>query len=402
MVSFIYIVYLSVFFSILFVTNSEKIIFSFNSKECHKRISNVIISVNKSFKEIIHLHHLKMIIIDYESESEERIIQKIYKNYKKDCINLVEKDKIIKLNLPNTEYISEDDDERISWHLKRINVEKIPLPTEYTRRIEYENDVKTHVFIIDTGIDASHPELKEKISPKEQNFSFVKKDSCCLNNCNAFHDCNSHGTHCAGLVASEIAGYNPKAILHSIKVCNFIGHCTISNILEGINKAIDIKQSYFSDELAIASISLGLSINIQINQAIEAAFNNKIFIVVAAGNENADACTKSPSSSEYAFTVAATNLNDERSSFSNYGDCVDIFAPGSEIYSTIPVFYGSHGFKSGTSMSSPIVAGFASAIGGKYNIADPLKLKEEVMRHLSKDVITDSLSENNYFIYDGI
>lgn len=399
MVSFIYIVYLSVFFSILLVTNSEKMILSFNSKECHERISDVIISLNQSFKEIIQLHHLKMIIIEYESEREEKIIQKIHKNYKNDCINLVEKDEIIKLNLPKTKYISEDD-ERISWHLKRINVEKIPLPTEYTRRIEYD-DVKTHVFIIDTGIDANHPELKEKISPKEQNFSFVKIDSCCLNNCNAFHDCNSHGTHCAGLVASEIAGYNPNAILHSIKVCNFIGHCTISNILEGINKAIDIKKAYFIDELTIASISLGLSMNIQINQAIEAAFNNKIFIVVAAGNENTDACTKSPSSSEYAFTVGATNLDDERSSFSNYGDCVAIFAPGSEIYSTIPVFYGSHGFKSGTSMSSPIVAGFASAIGGKYKITDPLKLKEEVMKHMSKDVISDSLSKNNYFIYDG-
>jgi subtilisin family serine protease len=206
-----------------------------------------------------------------------------------------------------------------------------------------------NAYIIDTGIDKTHADLNVVT-----HVNFTKGKNT---------DCNGHGTHVAGTVAAKdnaggVVGVAPGAPLTGVKVLGCHGSGWTSNIIKGVDWV-----TANARRPAIANMSLGGGASKALDDAVRRSANRGIFYAVAAGNEGADACTKSPAragggTNNGIATVAATDSGDREASFSNYGECVDIWAPGVNILSTR--LGGGTTTMSGTSMASPHVAGGAA------------------------------------------
>jgi subtilisin family serine protease len=204
-----------------------------------------------------------------------------------------------------------------------------------------------NVYVIDTGIDTNHADLNVI---GHVNFAGGQNK-----------DCNGHGTHVAGTIAardnaSDVVGVVPGAPLRGVKVLGCNGSGSYSGVIKGIDwvKANAVKP-------AVANMSLGGGVSTAVDNAVRAAADSGVVFAVAAGNSGADACTQSPARAgthNGVITVAATGSNDAEASWSNYGNCVDIWAPGVSIVST--AMRGGTTTMSGTSMASPHVAGVAA------------------------------------------
>ncbi|RMW39245.1 MAG: S8 family peptidase [Nitrosopumilus sp.] len=242
--------------------------------------------------------------------------------------------------------------------------------------------VDVNIAVIDTGIDTNHPDLNVVDGA---NFVFRGK--------NSFDDGHGHGTHVAGTIAAidnnqGVIGVVPGANLYSVRVLDNSGSGTISGVIAGIDWVASN-----SDIIDVANMSLGGSYSQAINDAVESAISAGVVFVVAAGNEDTDACSTSPASAPNAITVSALDdrdgsldNNDFFASFSNSGTCVDMIAPGVLIESTWKG--GSYDTISGTSMASPHVAGAAAL----YLVANPGSSPADVRDAL---VSAGSLSWNN-------
>lgn len=239
------------------------------------------------------------------------------------------------------------------WGLDRIDQCHLPMGGDY----QPMNAAGTKVYILDTGIHADHERLE------------VDAD-CSIDTSGdggtGMTDGNGHGTHVAGTTCGEGVGVAKNCKLCGVQVLTSSGSGSNSRVIAGINYVIENCQD---GEKCVANMSLGGGFSQQLNAAVENAVNNGITMVVAAGNSNNDACNSSPASEPKAITVGSTKYNDAASWFSNYGSCVDVFAPGSFIYSTWND--GELNSISGTSMASPHVAGLAAGILGEYGISDP-------------------------------
>jgi len=201
------------------------------------------------------------------------------------------------------------------------------------------------VCVVDTGIRATHQELAGRV---DATTSYVAGQTT---------DGNGHGTHCAGSAAGRYRGLARNARITSAKVLSDSGSGTNANVISGIqwcsNRATNAQMTY------IISLSLGGAANNAVNDAINAVSPRSI-PVVAAGNEQADACTRSPASAREAITVAASDKDDARSSFTNVGTCVDVWAPGVSIHSSWYTGDANYNTISGTSMATPLVAGLVA------------------------------------------
>lgn len=149
-------------------------------------------------------------------------------------------------------------------------------------------------------------------------------------------DGNGHGTHCAGTVGGNTYGVAKKTQLYGVKVLDDSGSGSYSGIISGMDFVASDSSSRNCPNGVIANMSLGGGYSAALNQAAASMVSNGVFLAVAAGNDNSNAANYSPASEPSACTVGATDSSDNRSSFSNYGDVVDIFAPGSNIQSTLP------------------------------------------------------------------
>mmetsp|Transcript_9837 Transcript_9837/g.17382 ORF Transcript_9837/g.17382 Transcript_9837/m.17382 type:complete len:698 (+) Transcript_9837:318-2411(+) len=225
-----------------------------------------------------------------------------------------------------------------SWGLDRID--QPDLPRDYTYSPKYTG-AGVKVCVVDTGLDQSHYNNGDEFL----NVASVLR----YTDFNTAFDCNGHGTHCAGTVLSQSWGVGKGAELHSVKVLG----CDGSGSNSGVIAAID----YCAQSLGvnIISMSLGGGASQSVDAAVNAATALGVAVVVAAGNDNDNACLYSPARATTAITVGSTTSSDYRSSFSNYGSCVDIFAPGSAI--TSAWLNGGSASISGTSMATPHVAG---------------------------------------------
>jgi subtilisin family serine protease len=204
-----------------------------------------------------------------------------------------------------------------------------------------------NVYVIDTGIDTGHADLNVV---GHVNFAGGQNK-----------DCNGHGTHVAGTIAArdnaiDVVGVVPGAPLRGVKVLGCNGSGSYSGVIKGIDwvAANAVKP-------AVANMSLGGGASTAVDDAVRAAADSGVVFAIAAGNSGADACTQSPARAgthNGVITVAATGSNDAEASWSNYGSCVDIWAPGVNIVST--AMRGGTTTMSGTSMASPHVAGVAA------------------------------------------
>ncbi|XP_072175360.1 uncharacterized protein [Diadema setosum] len=254
--------------------------------------------------------------------------------------------------LPAVEYVEEDGvysiqsaREDATWGLDRIDQQTNALDTLYSPRGNDGNGWT--VWVIDTGVQQSHPDFNGRAT-QEVGFTLTKKDE----------DCNGHGTHCAGTVGSTTYGVANKVTIKGVKVLNCIGSGSTSNIVSGIEYVRDNKVG----DNNIASMSLGGGASTSLDNAVKDLIANGVKTVVAAGNSNEDAGNTSPARLEEAITVGATDRTDTRSSFSNFGESLDIFAPGTDITST----WNDLSTKtiSGTSMACPHVAGALTLFEG--------------------------------------
>ncbi|KAG6140295.1 Cuticle-degrading protease [Claviceps purpurea] len=245
----------------------------------------------------------------------------------------------------------------------------------------------TCVYIIDTGIEASHPEFEGRATFLK---SFVSGQDV---------DGNGHGTHCAGTIGSKTYGVAKKANLYGVKVLNDAGSGSRSAIIAGMDYVAQDSRTRACPKGRVVNMSLGGAYSAAVNNAAAALVRGGNFLAAAAGNKNRDAANTSPASEVTACTVGATDINDNRSTFSNYGPLVDIFAPGTDILSTW--IGGTTRSISGTSMATPHIAGLAAYLYALEGPSNPIALCQRMQFVSIKNVIRNLLAGTfNYLAYN--
>jgi len=272
--------------------------------------------------------------------------------------------------------------EPLIWHLDRISNRNINsdsgFPYSESDSCHKNKNVIIHTYVVDTGIDVTHSEFQGR-AVWLKNFAGDNKDT----------DCNNHGTHCAGLIGSKSYGVCKDANLFAVKVLNCEGSGSYSGILSGLDFVYKRHLSEFNKDNRIRSIlsmSLGGGFSKAINRAVESLIKSEsMFVAVASGNENSDACNTSPASASGVFTVNAMDKYDNRAYFSNYGTCTDIYSPGVDILSTIP--NEETAVYSGTSMATPNLVGVMNHYIDMYPDLNMRGLKEKIMNDATKNTI---------------
>ena len=264
------------------------------------------------------------------------------------------------------------------WGLDRIDT-RDSLDSSY----EYNmTGAGVHAYIIDTGINENHDEFESRIA---KGFSSIG---------DSYDDCNGHGTHVAGTVAGKTYGVAKEALIHPVKVLNCSGNGRLSGVLEGIEWVADN-----AEFPAVANMSLGGGKSRAIDDAVESMIDAGVSVVVAAGNENQNACNVSPANVSRAITVAASDIKDKRASFSNYGKCVDLFAPGVDIKSAWIGYSDSLKTISGTSMASPHVAGVVALFLENSPNLSPREMEKKIVDLSTFGEINDTKRSPNKLVF---
>ncbi|AVP99828.1 alkaline serine protease [Ahniella affigens] len=226
-----------------------------------------------------------------------------------------------------------------TWGIDRTDQRDLPLNSSYTYNTTASN---VHAYIIDTGVLGTHTQFTGRMG----------NGFTAISDANGTNDCNGHGTHVAGTVGGTTYGIAKGVTVHPVRVLGCDGSGTNSGVIGGVDW---VRTNHVKP--AVANMSLGGGASQALDDAITAVSNAGVIVVVAAGNDNANACNYSPARAAAAITVGSTTNTDARSSFSNFGTCLDIFAPGSNILSSWYTGTSATNTISGTSMASPHVAG---------------------------------------------
>ncbi len=289
---------------------------------------------------------------------------------------------------PAVKYIEEDTISTLvavqnnpTWGLDRIDQRSLPLDDLYDSD---QNGTGVNVYIIDTGIDLDHPNFGGRIQ-----FGFDAMGDGRNGN-----DCNGHGTHVAGTTSSSTWGVAKNSTAWAVRVFGCSGSTATSNIIAGMNWVINNAQLP-----AVVNMSLGGPFSSTSNNLVQQMVNNGIVVAVAAGNSNANACNTSPASAPAAITVASTTSSDSRSGFSNWGSCVDVFAPGSSITSTW--LNGGTNTISGTSMASPHVAGVAALALDDNPSASVAAVTNAIVSNATSNTVSNPNGSPNLLLYMG-
>ncbi|MFE5795797.1 S8 family peptidase [Streptomyces sp. NPDC056503] len=261
-----------------------------------------------------------------------------------------------------------------SWGLDRIDQRLLPLDNDF---ISAGNGQGVTAYIIDTGIDFTHPEFGGRARPGFDAIGDGRNGS----------DCNGHGTHVAGTVGGTTFGVARKVNLVSVRVLGCDSRGSWSGILAGFEWVARNAQ-----QPAVLNASLGGDRVQAVNDAATAVSDNGVLPVIAAGNSNIDACKVSPASAARVVTVGATNRFDQETDFSNWGECLDIYAPGQNIVSA--KLGGGSTELNGTSMAAPHVTGVAALYKAEHPSAKPAEVQDFLARHSTKNTL-QSLSGNS-------
>jgi subtilisin family serine protease len=251
------------------------------------------------------------------------------------------------------------------WGLDRIDQRTLPLSATYT----YTATAGTvTAYVIDTGINTNHGDF----GGRAQNVydAFGGNGS----------DCHGHGTHVAGTIGGATYGVAKAVRLRGVRVLNCSGSGSTSGIIAALNW-IRVNAT----KPAVANMSLGGGFSSSLNTATNNLANTGVFVAVAAGNESQNACNVSPASASAAYTTAASDRTDRRASFSNYGSCVEAYAPGVAIRSAW--LGNSTRTISGTSMASPHVAGVAALYKSTFGDASSATVSSWITGNATTNVI---------------
>ena len=296
-------------------------------------------------------------------------------------VDYIEPDHIISLNATQAS--------PPSWGLDRIDQLTLPLDNSYNYS---ENGADVHAYIIDTGLWSTHEEFAGRVG---EGYDFIDGDD-------TPEDCNGHGTHVAGTVAGQSYGVAKDAIIHPLKVFACSGGSTNSVIVDALDWLLINYQ-----RPAVVNMSLGGPASSFLDSAVNAVIDEGITVVVAAGNDgrspdgkSPDACDTSPARVPNAITVGSTTVTDQRSNFSNFGSCLDLFAPGSAITSAGIGSDDATATKYGTSMASPHVAGVVANYLESNDRASPSEVSQLIINNATADLVTDPQGSPNRLLFN--
>ncbi|WP_406862196.1 S8 family peptidase [Streptomyces sp. HUAS MG47] len=267
-----------------------------------------------------------------------------------------------------------------SWGLDRIDQPYLPLDNRFDVNADGRGAV---VFVVDTGIEYGHTEFGGR--------TYFGYDA--IGDGRDGADCNGHGTHVAGTAGGKTFGVARAVDLVSVRVLNCEGSGSFSGIIAGFDY---VGRQADAGAVGVLNASLGGGRSQAVNDAADAVAAKGILPVVAAGNSSLDACQISPASAERVLTVGATGHRDQEADFSNFGPCVGIYAPGAQIVSAR--LGGGSTALDGTSMASPHVAGVAALYKAAHPAADADTVREWVVEHAVKDVLTVSKTSRNLLL----
>lgn len=269
------------------------------------------------------------------------------------------------------------------WHLDRVDQRALPMNSAYSYTT---TGAGVHIYILDTGIRYTHADFGGRANAVYDNIGDGQNGN----------DCNGHGTHVAGIAGSSTYGVAKNSLIHSVRVIPCNGYGQISNLLSGVNW---VTANRVLPAVANISLTAGGS-----SPALETGISNSIAAgvtyTIASGNQALDACGYTPARVPNALTIGATSDTDSRAPYSNYGSCVDLFAPGHSITSLSFANDTDTRTLSGTSMAAPVIAGAVALYLSGNPTANPSTVANTIRASATSGIVTNiDTSSPNLLLY---
>ena len=292
----------------------------------------------------------------------------------------------------NTVKVESTQDEA-PWGLDRTDQRTLPLTRSYSPP---SGGAGVALYMIDTGILATHQDFGGRV---QAGFDAVGVGSNGINDGKGTSDCNGHGTHVAGIAAGTTYGMAKSATLVPVRALACDGTGWYSDVIAGLDWIV---QQHQPGQPAVANLSIGGPSDSGLDAAVQGVIDNGITVVVSAGNASTDACTNSPAHVPDALTVAASDMSDGQAFFSNFGTCVDLYAPGVQVTSDWDTSNSATAVLNGTSMAAPHAAGVAAMILSQHSAWSPAQVSTTMTSSATTGIITNpSAGTPNRLLYSG-
>jgi subtilisin family serine protease len=267
-----------------------------------------------------------------------------------------------------------------SFGLDRVDQRRLPVDRSFTAPSTAAN---VQAWIVDTGIRVTHEDFGGRAT------FMVNAVNDGINT-----DCNGHGTHVAGTVGGSAFGLAKAVKLFAVKVLDCTGRGSTASVITGVNFV-----TQHAKRPAVANMSIGGPASAAIDAAVNGSIAAGVVYSIAAGNENQNACNDSPARVPAAITVAASDRRDARAGFSNFGTCVDIFAPGVGITSDFANSDNGRRVLDGTSMSTPHVTGAAAIVLGRQPTLTPQQVRDKLVADATPNLVANPNGSPNRLLF---
>lgn len=278
----------------------------------------------------------------------------------------------------------------LPWGLDRIDQRSLPLDGLYSIPANESDGHGISVYVLDSGVRSSHEEFEGRV---REGFDFVELDK-------TTQDCSGFGTHAAGIIAGKSYGVARKAEIVSVRILDCSNTALVSNVIDAIEWVLlDIQYQPLSQIPAVIFLRFHSSHSQVVNNAVTSAVRFGIPVIVPAGDySNEYFCnTTSPASSDSALVVGSTDVDDRRSVFSNYGECVNLYAPGSNVTSALHTSDTARTARSGTAQAAAHVTGIAAILMSINSGVGPRDLKSILTSLGSVNIVKNASKENSEY-----